>query len=364
MFSWKDTKNPAAGGAEVMTWEILKHLSRIDHAVTIFTSRYNLSTPSHETIDGVEVYRAGGRYGVYLWAIYYYFRSFKGRFDLVIDQVNTVPFFTPLFVKERRIAFFPQLARQLWFYETRFPINFLGFLAEPFFLLFYRNEKILTISPSSKKDLARFGLKNTRLVSVVSYIKSLEDPGEKEKGLNLAFVGRLVPGKRPLDVVRAFAQVKKLIPESRLFMVGRGTLDYQKRVRDLVSALGIGESVEFYLEASEEKKLEILRRAHLLLVTSVKEGWGLVVTEANSQGTPAVVYDVDGLRDSVRDKITGLVCIKNTPQDLARLVLDLYHHPDVYERLCRAACQDSRKYNIQTTLETFDKVLNEVLIEP
>ena len=49
-----------------------------------------------------------------------------------------------------------------------------------------------------------------------------------------------------------------------------------------------------------------MAEAHVLLMTSVREGWGLVVTEANACGTPAVVYNVPGLRDSVRNEETGL----------------------------------------------------------
>ncbi len=73
-----------------------------------------------------------------------------------------------------------------------------------------------------------------------------------------------------------------------------------------------------------------MQKCHLLLVTSVKEGWGLVVTEANSQGTPAVVYDVDGLRDSVKDAVTGLVAGLNTPFHLAEKIIHIKNVPNLY----------------------------------
>jgi glycosyltransferase involved in cell wall biosynthesis len=62
----------------------------------------------------------------------------------------------------------------------------------------------------------------------------------------------------------------------------------------------------------------------------VKEGWGLIVTEAASQGTPAVVYDVDGLRDSVRNGETGLVTRTNTPAELAANINVLLSQPNLY----------------------------------
>lgn len=336
-----------------MTWEILKEMVRRGNQVTLFTSRYLLETPAYECLDGIEVYRAGGRFGVYFWAVVYYFRLFRGKFDVIIDQVNTVPFFTPLYVSEKKFAFFPQLARELWFYETRFPINFIGFLLEPLFLLFYRRVKTVTISRSSERDLKKFGVKETVIVPVVGDIKPLPELGEPPSGFNVGFVGRMVPGKRTLDAVEAFAVVRKQIPEARLFLIGRGTESYRNKIRARVSFLGIEDGVKILCNATESEKNEAVGRFHVLLVTSVKEGWGLVVTEANALGVPAVVYNVDGLRDSVQDKKTGLVCPENTPAELARLVVSLYRDRDLYKRLRQNAWLDSKNYTMDKTLSSF-----------
>lgn len=353
MFSWKDIKNPAAGGAEVMTWEILKEMVCRGHKVTLFTSRYLLETPAHETVDGVEVYRAGGRFGVYFWAIVYYFKIFRGQYDVVIDQVNTVPFFTPLFVAEKKVAFFPQLARELWFYETRFPINLMGFLLEPFFLFFYRAVTAITISRSSLNDLKRFGIQRTVVVPVVGEIGPLKNLGEPPPGFNVGFVGRMVPGKRTLDAVEAFALLVKQIPEARLFLIGRGSESYRNKIRERVKDLGISGCVKILCNVTEEEKLRTVSKLHVLLVTSVKEGWGLVVTEAGSLGVPAVVYNVDGLRDSVQDQKTGLVCPRNTPAELAKLAVSLFHDGALYRRLRQNAWEDSKNYTPDKTLVKF-----------
>jgi len=64
-----------------------------------------------------------------------------------------------------------------------------------------------------------------------------------------------------------------------------------------------------------------MARAHLLLATSVREGWGLTVSEAALCGTRTVAYDVDGLRDSVT--AAGGVLVEPAPDPLARAALDL-----------------------------------------
>ncbi len=60
-----------------------------------------------------------------------------------------------------------------------------------------------------------------------------------------------------------------------------------------------GPGVTFLGHVSEEEKRERLARAHALVATSVREGWGLVVTEAAASGTVSIGYDVPGLRDSI-----------------------------------------------------------------
>lgn len=358
MFSWKDIQNPAAGGAEVMSWEILRGLVDRGHQVTLFTSRYLLSQASYEIINGVQIYRAGGRFGVYLWAVYYYFRFFRNQVDLVIDQANTLPFFTPLFVKEKKIAFFPQLARVLWFYETRFPISVIGYLLEPIIVFLYRDQEVVTISPSSKKDLERFGIKKIRIVPVVSGIRPVLHLPDPPSSFNIGFVGRLVPGKRALAAVEAFAHIKGRIPSTKLFLVGRGAPKYQKTLEKRIQELNLGPQVIIIRNASQEQRDEVLSQLKLLLVTSVKEGWGLVVIEANSRGVPAVVYNVDGLRDSVLDGRTGLICSQNNPKELARLVLRIYSEPALYESLRNNAWEFSKSFTKDKTVNEFLKIID------
>jgi glycosyltransferase involved in cell wall biosynthesis len=107
-----------------------------------------------------------------------------------------------------------------------------------------------------------------------------------------AFVGRLSPNKRPQDALRAFELVQRSVPEARLWVLGSGPLEHQLRRR-------APQNVEFLGRVGESEKLDRMARAHALVVTSVREGWGLVVTEAASVGTPSIAYNVPGLRDSV-----------------------------------------------------------------
>src|SRR3989344_3406502 len=95
-FNWRDIKNPACGGAEFMTHEIAKYLVSHGHQVCWFTSGFE-GCKSEEIIDGYKAIRAGNRYTVYIHAVLNYFLKLRISFDIAIDQINGIPFFTPLF---------------------------------------------------------------------------------------------------------------------------------------------------------------------------------------------------------------------------------------------------------------------------
>jgi glycosyltransferase involved in cell wall biosynthesis len=116
------------------------------------------------------------------------------------------------------------------------------------------------------------------------------------------------------------------------------------------------DSITYKGRVTLSEKRHLMERAHLLLVTSVKEGWGLVVSEANSQGTPAVVYDADGLRDSVKHRKTGLVTDPN-PEALAAAAIKLLQDEKLYKRLRVEAFRFSKTLNFDQTYKDIAKYL-------
>ena len=85
------------GGAEVFTREVAERWVKAGHEVTLFTSEFP-DCRHDEVLDGVRIVRSGGKYSVYSRAKKYYRMYFsKEDFDLIIDEVNTRPFFAPKF---------------------------------------------------------------------------------------------------------------------------------------------------------------------------------------------------------------------------------------------------------------------------
>lgn len=301
IYNWRDWEHPMAGGAEIYTHRVAEEWVQQGHEVTLFCAG-SPGLSDLDISDGVTIIRRGGRFGVYNEARKFYEEEGKGKFDLVIDEVNTRPFMAPSFVTDAPvIALIHQVAKEVWFHETAFPFNVAGrYFLEKKWLRAYRNVPTVTVSESSKDSLHEYGLENVTVVPEGMSMPDVAADFTKEESPTVIFCGRLSPNKRPDHAVEAFRWVRDHIPNAKMWVVGTGKMlaTLERRKLDGVSFLG---------RVSHQQKFELMGRAHALVATSVREGWGLVVSEAAAMGTLAFGYDVAGLRDSVKASSGELV---------------------------------------------------------
>jgi glycosyltransferase involved in cell wall biosynthesis len=142
----------------------------------------------------------------------------------------------------------------------------------------------------------------------------------------------MAPSKRIEHIIKALAQFRSSTGSGTLRLVGSGSDRYRQSLMRLAKHLEVADSIVFQGRVTLSEKHRLMGSAHCLLLTSVREGWGLVVTEANGCGTPAIVYDVPGLRDSVKHEATGLV-VPPTPDSLAGAMIRLTSDTKLYARL-------------------------------
>jgi len=314
ILNWKDVAHPLAGGAEVFTEQVARALVHRGHEVTIHAA-FVANRPARESVEGVEVVRGGGRLGVYRAARRFWNEQPAGRFDVVVDEINTRPFLTPRWVRGTPVvALIHQLAREIWSYETPFPVSVLGrYVLEPWWLRAYRRVPALTVSPSSADSLAR--LHGWQDVTVVpeGWTPHPAPDVPKESEPTVVFLGRLVAMKRPEHAIQGFRLAARQLPEARLWIIGDGPL--LPRLRTMG-----GEGVSFLGRVGHEELLLRLARAHVLVATSVREGWGLNVSEAAACNTPSIGYAVPGLVDSVR--ASGGAVVEPRPQALGEALVE------------------------------------------
>lgn len=319
ILNWRDPKNPKAGGAETVTLEHAKAWVQSGHAVTWLAANFP-GAKAKEEIQGITFLRRGNVVTLFLHAILHYLFSSQ-QYDLVVDEVHGLPFFTPLYVRKPKLAFIHEVAGDIWESMFGFPLNKIGLGLEKLSFLFYKNIPFLTVSESTADDLKKMGARN---ITVIHNGIVFHTSDKKKAGVpTYIFISRLVKMKGVEDILRAFSYIHRVDNSSLLWIVGTGEKSYVDQLKHQGEILGISAKVMYWGRVSEQGKYDLLKQSQLLLHASVKEGWGLVVIEAASQKTPAVVYNVAGLRDSVKNGLTGIVISSNTPKKLAEEAMKL-----------------------------------------
>ncbi len=361
-FTWKDRRNPQAGGAELVNEELAKRLAQNGHKVIFIVGGFAGGSPEEEK-GGFKIIRVGNKWTVYISAFLYYMRHLKDWPDMIIEEINTVPFFTKFYSRQKNILFIPQLCREIWFHQIFFPLNLLGYLIEPLYLRLLSDRKTITISESTKNDLGKHGFKksNISIIPLGTEIKSVGDLESviKSKKPTILSLGAIRSMKQTHHVIKAFEVAKDTLPDLELVVAGDAHGAYGNKALTMIKRSKHTDSINYLGKVDVAKKIELMQKAHLIAVPSVKEGWGLVVTEASSQGTPAVVYNVDGLRDSVKNNQTGIICDRNTPKDMAIKIIAILSNPELYRTLQINGWAWSKEMNFDASYNKFTSIINE-----
>lgn len=364
ILNWKDVRNPEAGGAEIIAFEIARRLVNEGHKVTFF-SRCFSNCQNEEIIDGVKIIRRGNKFSVYIKA-YFYYKSLKKKPQKVIDMINTICWQTPLYIdKKIRMAYVNQLAKEVLFYEFFWPLSLIAYLIEKFEYFTYRNTKFLCYSKSTKEDLISFGIgeKNINIFPLGVDHDRYRKINNKNKDPLFVFVGRLVRNKRADLCIRSMKNVVKKYQKTSLCILGKGP--DEKRLQELVVRESLEKNVKFinrnnfFIDKNiKDLKVNLMQKAWALLLPSVKEGWGLVVTEAAACGTPAVVSDATGLRDSVITGKTGIILSNNpTEYELAQNLIKLIEDNHLRENLSLGAYKWSQNFNWDKSFKIFKQLI-------
>lgn len=348
ILNWRDIKHPLHGGAEISLFEHAKYWAKQGTSVCWFTSSFE-GGREEEEIEGIRIVRRGSHYTVHLWALFYFL---KGRFrdiDIVIDSFHFIPFFTPLYLSDKKIiALINEPAKKTWFENISLPFSLIGFLLEPLFFVLYKNSHFITGSSSIAHELEKeFGIRH-EYVHVIHHGVKVKRPKKnirKEKNPTVIYISRISSDKGIEDALHAIGIVQKKIPQLKAWIVGKAQSSfYLRKIERLVLTLGLKKIVRFFGFVSEEKKFELFSQAWVLIHPSIREGWGLNVIEANAMGTPSVGYRVSGLKDSIKDKVTGILTQKNTYQDLADAVFKIIEDKHMYQKFSKNAIAWSKKF--------------------
>ena len=361
----RDPRHPQAGGSEVHLWEVSKRLASYGHEVAIFSEKFE-GAPAHEVLDGIDIYRAGGKTSVYPHALWKYLRRFKGRCDLVVDDIaHAVPWFTPLYVKEPIVAIVHHIHREILDVELPFPYSRIAYLAEQSIPKIYKNVPFVTVSESTKSDLVNLGIPSAMVR--VAYLGMDHDrykPIWESKASYpcILCLGRIKKYKNIDHILEAVKLVAKEVPKVKLSIAGKGDESIVKELECLIRKMGLESIVEFHGEITEEEKVRMLQKTWVCVTASRREGWGITVVEAAACGTPTVAYNVEGLRDSIINGETGLLAPYGDTESLTKLVINVLTDDSLRSRLSQEAVNWSKRFNwdetTRQTLEAFNAAVN------
>jgi len=340
LVNWMDMANPMAGGAEVHLTEIFRRFVSRGDRITLVCSGFRGGSAQDE-YEGIRIVRTGFRENFNFTAPKI-IRELDRRehFDLVVEDINKVPLFTPVFIKHRPVlVVIPHLFGTTVFRETN-PLlaSYVYFMERPIPRV-YRASLFEVISESTARDLVRRGVREDSMRIVhcgMDHAIYCPDPaiGKFERP-TILYVGRIKRYKSIDVIIRAMPLVLGAVPNARLVIVGSG--DSVAELESLARKLGISENVEFTGFVTSDVKVNWMRRSHVAVNPSPKEGWGLTNIEANACGTVAVASDVDGLRDSVKDGDTGLLFPYGDARTLADRLITLLKDTELRGRLTRNA---------------------------
>lgn len=308
-FNFKDIKHPDAGGAELNIHEQARRWVEWGHHVTIFTARPK-GQGRHDNIDGVEMFRAGGKFTDYLWAPLAYLLFLRRRADVILDIENGIPFFTPFFSLKPKVVLFHHLNQDQFIVEFGPLLGRIGrFLERVLVPIVYRRSRFVAVSQSTanRKREALFMGQRLEIDVVHNGLDHLlYSPGvEKFDKPTILYLGRVKAYKRLPLLVSMLQAVREQVPEVELIIAGTG--DAVDQVKIEAERLGLNDCVRFAGPVSEEEKIRLFRSAWVMATPSMNEGWGLTVIEANACGTPAVAFRAPGLEESILHGESGLL---------------------------------------------------------
>ena len=297
--------------------------------------------PRQEVVDGINIMRHGH------WTVANFVlppvvrRLLKSRtYDLLVEDINKIPFFTPLYRGDvPLVAIVPHLFGSTVYREANPLAATYVYGAESLIPRIYGNVDFEVISPSTRDDLIARGMDGARIRTVYCGLEhekfTLADPPPRSATPLVVSWSRLRRYKSIDVAIRAFDLIQRELPDARMLVMGRGP--DEERLRKLTRRLGLQDKVEFRGFMPWEELVAALHRCHVFLNPSPKEGWGLTVVEANQCGLPVVASDRPGLKDSVRDGITGSLVPYGDEKAFAAEALKILRDPALFRERSQAA---------------------------
>ncbi|KHL19177.1 glycosyltransferase involved in cell wall biosynthesis [Mumia flava] len=359
--NWRDLRNPEGGGSERYVEQVARGLVRRGNDVTIFCAAHE-HAPDDEVVDGVRYVRRGTKTGVYPHALARLLLRRFGRVDVVVDVQNGLPFFTRLVTRRPVVVLVHHVHREQWPVVYPGPIGRVGWWIESWLApRLYRRSRYVAVSTATRDELVDLGVDADR-IDIVHNGNDVADSDlpARSDSPRLCVVGRLVPHKRVEHAIDVVAALAPQIDGLHLDVVGDGW--WHDNLVAYAAERGVADRVTFHGFVDDRTKNEIYGQAWVMLLPSLKEGWGIVIGEAGTHATPTIAYaSAGGTRESIDHDVSGVLV--DTEAELTEAARRLLTDTAERGRLGKGAREKCHAYTWEQTTRDFATVVTKSLVK-
>lgn len=362
IINWRDMDNPLYGGAEIHMVEIAEYLAK-KHNVYYITSMYK-GAEKRSMRNNVHYIRIGDEL-TFNFSVMIRMKTLLSeiRPHVILEDINKVPFFSPLFTDVPVLAVIPHIFGKSIFNQANFLIASYVYLMEKPIKHVFRKSYYEVISESTRQDLIKRGMRAERIKVIQCGVDNtyahMSSIPKSDKPI-ITYIGRLKKYKSIQHIIKAMPILRERFPDIRFLIAGKG--DYEDDLKRIAENSGEKDAVEFLGYISEHDKWELLRKSWLSIYPSMIEGWGIVNIEANLMKTPVVCADVPGLRDSVKNGYSGLLYKWGDTEDLADKVCRILDS-HAYEQYSQNAYKWAGQFTWENAGRRTENLINRIIVQ-
>jgi glycosyltransferase involved in cell wall biosynthesis len=202
------------------------------------------------------------------------------------------------------------------------------------FLVNLKFDKIITVSHATKNSLVNdFGVNESMIeilyngVDIPKYdAVTIENIVENQ----IIFVGRLAPHKHVDHLITVLGNIRKTVPSVKLVIVGKG--EEKENLVNLVNQNDLEDIITFKQDLSDEELIKKIKESEMLVLPSTREGFGMVLAEANCCYRPVVTYASGGTVEVVEDEYNGYLIESENVAELENKIIKLLNNKELQKQ--------------------------------
>jgi len=355
------------GGKEKRIYEISTRLAKRGHNVHVYCMKWWKEKENNRIENGVHLHAISRYYSLYSEkrrsikeAIMFAFACFKLiREDFDIIDVDHMPYFVLFSTKvicmlkrKKLIASWNEVWDRKYWNEYLGGWGNVAYVIEKLSVLM--PDKIISISEHTTNKLKNdlLSRKNIFTVSIGVDFEKIKKINAFPEKSDVIFAGRLLIHKNINILIKSIQLIKEKIPKIKCLIIGDGP--EKKRLETLTQKLNLEKNITFlgFLE-SHDNVYALMKSSKVFVLPSTREGFGIVVIEANACGIPVITMDHkdNASRDLIEEGRNGFICQLDEEEITKRIIKILINNSN---REMQKVCMDlAKKYD-------WNKIVDEI----